>query len=43
MVCPPTPEWKRASDLDLNGEAAQYDDDDVGDQSALSHVSSCFK
>lgn len=37
MVCPSTPEWKRSSDLDLNGEAAQ-DDDDVGDRSTLSHV-----
>ncbi|XP_078158081.1 uncharacterized protein LOC144553751 [Carex rostrata] len=36
MVCPSTPEWKRSSDLDLNGEAAQ-DDDDVGDRSTPSH------
>ncbi|TYH89595.1 hypothetical protein ES332_D01G273900v1 [Gossypium tomentosum] len=28
LVCPPTPEWKRSSDLDLNGEAAVDDDDD---------------
>uniref|UniRef100_A0A0D3HS89 Uncharacterized protein n=1 Tax=Oryza barthii TaxID=65489 RepID=A0A0D3HS89_9ORYZ len=28
IVCPPTPEWKRPSDLDLNGEAKQDDDDD---------------
>ncbi|KAG8504221.1 hypothetical protein CXB51_002535 [Gossypium anomalum] len=28
LVCPPTPEWKRSSDLDLNGEAAADDDDD---------------
>lgn len=40
LVCPPTPEWKRSSDLDLNGEAVQDDDgDDNGDPSALSHVS----
>ncbi|XP_020104457.1 mRNA-capping enzyme-like isoform X2 [Ananas comosus] len=38
LVCPPTPEWKRSSDLDLNGEAVQDDDgDDNGDPSALSH------
>jgi mRNA-capping enzyme len=43
MVCPLTPEWKRASDLDLNGEAVQDDDDDdVGNQSALSHVTFCL-
>ncbi|KAG6482332.1 hypothetical protein ZIOFF_058963 [Zingiber officinale] len=28
IVCPSTPEWKRSSDLDLNGEAVQDDDDD---------------
>ncbi|KAJ7950192.1 mRNA-capping enzyme [Quillaja saponaria] len=28
VVCPPTPEWKRSSDLDLNGEAVPDDDDD---------------
>nr|XP_048319857.1 mRNA-capping enzyme isoform X2 [Ziziphus jujuba var. spinosa] len=28
VVCPPTPEWKRSSDLDLNGEAVADDDDD---------------
>lgn len=28
MICPPTPEWKRPDDLDLNGEAKQDDDDD---------------
>lgn len=27
-ICPPTPEWKRSSDLDLNGEAVADDDDD---------------
>ncbi|KAL1330927.1 hypothetical protein HN51_048165 [Arachis hypogaea] len=26
--CPPTPEWKRSSELDLNGEAVPDDDDD---------------
>ncbi|XP_019432012.1 PREDICTED: mRNA-capping enzyme-like isoform X2 [Lupinus angustifolius] len=28
VVCPPTPEWKRSSELDLNGEAVPDDDDD---------------
>ncbi|CAN8237588.1 unnamed protein product [Cochlearia groenlandica] len=28
VTCPPTPEWKRSSDLDLNGEAKDDDDDD---------------
>lgn len=28
VVCPPTPEWKRSSDLDLNGEAMPDEDDD---------------
>ncbi|KAL5555204.1 hypothetical protein UlMin_037440 [Ulmus minor] len=28
VVCPSTPEWKRSSDLDLNGEAVPDDDDD---------------
>lgn len=28
VICPPTPEWKRSSDLDLNGEAAPDEDDD---------------
>jgi mRNA-capping enzyme len=31
IPCPPTPEWKRPDDLDLNGEAKQDDDDDNGD------------
>ncbi|CAO2141401.1 unnamed protein product [Urochloa humidicola] len=31
IACPPTPEWKRPDDLDLNGEAKQDDDDDNGD------------
>ncbi|KAL5204861.1 hypothetical protein ABZP36_009732 [Zizania latifolia] len=30
-ACPSTPEWKRPSDLDLNGEAKQDDDDENGD------------
>lgn len=30
VVCPPTPEWKRSSDLDLNGDAVPDDDDDDG-------------
>ncbi|GFY82312.1 mRNA capping enzyme family protein [Actinidia rufa] len=28
VVCPPTPEWKRTSDLDLNGVAVPDEDDD---------------
>lgn len=28
LICPPTPEWKRTSDLDLNGEAVPDEDDD---------------
>lgn len=28
-VCPSTPEWKRSSDFDLNGEALPEDDDGV--------------
>ncbi|XVE61593.1 hypothetical protein DITRI_Ditri06bG0053000 [Diplodiscus trichospermus] len=35
VVCPPTPEWKRSSDLDLNGEAVPDDDDDDGGPTAL--------
>lgn len=34
VVCPPTPEWKRSSDLDLNGDALPDDDDDEGDSTA---------
>ncbi|XP_051114210.1 uncharacterized protein LOC127239890 isoform X2 [Andrographis paniculata] len=34
IVCPPTPEWKRSSDLDLNGDAMPDDDDDDGDSVA---------
>ncbi|XP_043711172.1 mRNA-capping enzyme-like isoform X3 [Telopea speciosissima] len=30
VICPPTPEWKRASDFDLNGEAVPDEDDDGG-------------
>lgn len=30
IIYPPTPEWKRSSDLDLNGEAIQDDDDGGG-------------
>ncbi|XP_021753647.1 mRNA-capping enzyme-like isoform X2 [Chenopodium quinoa] len=29
VVCPHTPEWKRSSDFDLNGEALPEDDDGV--------------
>ncbi|KNA16349.1 hypothetical protein SOVF_089770 [Spinacia oleracea] len=29
VVCPDTPEWKRSSDFDLNGEALPEDDDGV--------------
>lgn len=29
VVCPPTPEWKRSSELDLNGEAVPDDDDGI--------------
>ncbi|KAF8402713.1 hypothetical protein HHK36_010801 [Tetracentron sinense] len=30
VICPSTPEWKRSSDLDLNGEALPDEDDDGG-------------
>jgi mRNA-capping enzyme len=30
VICPSTPEWKRSSDLDLNGEAVPDEDDDGG-------------
>uniref|UniRef100_A0A1J3K656 mRNA guanylyltransferase n=1 Tax=Noccaea caerulescens TaxID=107243 RepID=A0A1J3K656_NOCCA len=33
VTCPPTPEWKRSTELDLNGEVVQDDDDD-GDDAA---------
>ncbi|XP_072967023.1 uncharacterized protein [Typha angustifolia] len=36
MTCPHTPEWKRSSDLDLNGEAVQDEEDD-GDPSSFLH------
>ncbi|KAL6519455.1 hypothetical protein OROGR_018775 [Orobanche gracilis] len=39
VVCPPTPEWKRSSDLDLNGDAVPDDDDDDGDSAAPAHES----
>ncbi|XP_023637159.1 mRNA-capping enzyme [Capsella rubella] len=28
VTCPPTPEWKKSAEIDLNGEAVQDDDDD---------------
>ncbi|XP_057803453.1 uncharacterized protein LOC131018766 [Salvia miltiorrhiza] len=34
VVCPTTPEWKRSSELDLNGDAVPDDDDDDGDSTA---------
>jgi hypothetical protein len=42
IACPPTPEWKRPDDLDLNGEAKQDDDDDNGDPGPL-HVCVSFE
>lgn len=30
LICPPTPEWKRSDEFDLNGEAVPDDDDDGG-------------
>ncbi|EES08355.1 hypothetical protein BDA96_05G104000 [Sorghum bicolor] len=39
LACPPTPEWKRPDDLDLNGEAKQDDDDDNGDPEPLRNES----
>ncbi|XP_057983711.1 uncharacterized protein LOC131168363 [Malania oleifera] len=35
VTCPPTPEWKRSSELDLNGEAVPDDDDDGGSAAPL--------
>ncbi|GAV68537.1 DSPc domain-containing protein/mRNA_cap_enzyme domain-containing protein/mRNA_cap_C domain-containing protein [Cephalotus follicularis] len=35
VICPPTPEWKRSSDLDLNGEAVPDEDDDGGSAASL--------
>ncbi|XP_059647150.1 uncharacterized protein LOC132293621 isoform X2 [Cornus florida] len=35
VICPPTPEWKRSSDLDLNGDAVPDDDDDGGPAAPL--------
>lgn len=37
VVCPPTPEWKRSCEFDLNG-VAMPDDDDDGGAVAPSHV-----
>ena len=37
LNCPPTPEWKKSSDLDLNGEAVADEDDD-GNTEAPLHV-----
>lgn len=37
VVCPPTPEWKRSSELDLNGEAVPGDNDN-GVPTAPLHV-----
>lgn len=28
VTCPPTPEWKRSSEFDLNGDAMPDEDDD---------------
>lgn len=28
VICPSTPEWKRSSELDLNGDAMPDEDDD---------------
>lgn len=39
IACPPTPEWKRPDDLDLNGEAKQDDDDENGDPEPLRNES----
>ena len=41
VVCPPTPEWKKSSELDLNGDAVPDDDDDDGDPTAPPDVCSC--
>ena len=30
LICPPTPEWKRSDEFDLNGEAVPDDDEDGG-------------
>ncbi|KAJ4762245.1 mRNA-capping enzyme [Rhynchospora pubera] len=37
MVCPPTPEWKRSSDLDLNGDALPDDNNGVENPSVPSN------
>ncbi|KAJ6407780.1 hypothetical protein OIU84_011139 [Salix udensis] len=41
FVCPPTPEWKRSSEFDLNGEAVPDDDDDGGSATSM-HVCKFF-
>ncbi|XP_021897339.1 mRNA-capping enzyme isoform X2 [Carica papaya] len=35
VTCPSTPEWKRSSELDLNGEAVPEDDDERGSAAPL--------
>lgn len=35
VACPSTPEWKRSSEFDLNGEAVADDDDDGGPAAPL--------
>ncbi|KAL6987730.1 mRNA guanylyltransferase [Sarracenia purpurea var. burkii] len=35
VVCPSTPEWKRTSDLDLNGDVVPDEDDDGGSAAPL--------
>ncbi|XP_059657806.1 uncharacterized protein LOC132304241 [Cornus florida] len=35
VSCPPTPEWKKSSDLDLNGDAVTDDDDNGGPAAPL--------
>lgn len=40
VVCPSTPEWKRSSEFDLNGEAVADDDDDDGGPAAPLNVCS---
>ena len=42
VVCPPTPEWKRSSEFDLNGEAVPDDDDDDGGSATSLHVCKFF-
>lgn len=40
VICPSTPEWKRSTELDLNGEALPDDDDDDGGPAGPVQVSS---